>query len=44
MAQHHKWSITELEDLYPYERAIYVELLKKHIEELEEKRRQQYGH
>jgi hypothetical protein len=40
MAQHHKWSLTELEGIYPYERSIYVELLKQHLQELEEKRRQ----
>jgi hypothetical protein len=27
MAQHHKYSITEIEDLLPYERDIYVDML-----------------
>jgi len=27
MSQHHKWSVTEIEDLIPYERDIYVEML-----------------
>jgi hypothetical protein len=27
MAQHHKYSITEIEDLIPYERDIYVDML-----------------
>ena len=41
MAQHHKWSVSELEDLYPYERSIYVELLKQYLKELEEKMEKQ---
>ena len=31
--QHHKWSLTELEDMVPFERDIYVILLKNWIEE-----------
>jgi hypothetical protein len=27
LAQHHKWDIASLENLYPYERDIYVDLL-----------------
>lgn len=38
MAQHHKWSLKEVEGCYPYERTIYVELLKMHLKELEDKR------
>ena len=41
MAQHHKWSMTELEDMMPYERDIYVALLQKWVEEENEKIRQQ---
>ena len=33
MAQHHKYSIAELEGLIPYERDIYVGMLLDHIEE-----------
>ena len=33
MAQHHKYSITELEELIPYERDIYVGMLLDHIED-----------
>lgn len=32
MAQHHKYSISELENMVPFERDIYVELLKSFIE------------
>ena len=35
--QHHKWNLTELEDMLPYERDIYVSLLKNWIEEENEK-------
>ena len=41
MVQHHKWSLTELEDMMPYERDIYVAMLKNWIEEENEKIRQQ---
>jgi len=41
MVQHHKWSLTELEDMMPYERDIYVALLQKWVEEENEKIRQQ---
>ena len=41
MVQHHKWSMTEIEDMLPYERDIYVAMLKNWIEEENEKIRQQ---
>jgi len=41
MVQHHKWSMTELEDMLPYERDIYVAMLKNWLEEEQEKIRQQ---
>jgi hypothetical protein len=33
MMQHHKYSLTELEDMLPWEREIYVTLLQNYIEE-----------
>jgi hypothetical protein len=33
MIQHHKWSLTELENMLPYERQIYVMLLQQWIKE-----------
>jgi hypothetical protein len=33
MAQHHKYSITEIEGLLPYERDLYVDMLLDFIEE-----------
>ena len=41
MIQHHKWSLTELEDMMPYEKDIYVELLKNWVEEENERIKQQ---
>jgi hypothetical protein len=42
MIQHHNWSLTELEDMLPYERDIYVALLTNWIQEENEKN-QQHG-
>jgi hypothetical protein len=39
--QHHKYSLTELENMLPWERDIYVALLVQHIEEENEKIKQQ---
>jgi len=37
--QHHKYSYTDLENMLPWERAIYVQLLITHIKEENEKRK-----
>ena len=37
--QHHKYSLTELDNLIPWEKDIYISLLKNHIKEENEKRR-----
>jgi len=37
MAQHHNYSLTELEELLPYERDIYMEMLIDHLAEVKEK-------
>ena len=37
MVQHHKYSLTELENMMPWERQIYVALLIEHIKEENEK-------
>jgi len=41
--QYHKWSLTEIEGLMPWERDIYVALLKQHLEEEELKHKQANG-
>jgi len=40
MMQHHKYSLTELEDMIPWEREIYIKLLLNHLEEEAERNRQ----
>ena len=35
--QHHKYSLTELENMMPWEREIYIKLLLQHLEEEREK-------
>ena len=37
MMQHHKYSLTELENMIPWEREIYSNLLIKHIAEENER-------
>ena len=37
--QHHKYSLNELENMIPFERDIYIYLLKQHLEEEAEKRK-----
>jgi hypothetical protein len=39
--QYHKYSLTEIEAMVPWERDIYVMLLKQHLEEEELKHQQQ---
>ena len=41
MIQHHRWSLTELEDMIPYERSIYVMLLQEWIKEENQKTAEQ---
>jgi hypothetical protein len=33
LIQHHKYSLTELENMIPWEREVYLSLLRQHIEE-----------
>jgi hypothetical protein len=35
--QHHKYSLTELEDMIPFEREIYVQLLINYLKEEQER-------
>ena len=35
LVQHHNWSLTELENMMPWEREIYVSLLLQHLEDQE---------
>tara|TARA_B110000967_G_scaffold123596_1_gene126211 strand:+ start:1862 stop:1990 length:129 start_codon:yes stop_codon:yes gene_type:complete len=39
LAQHHKYSIAEIEGLLPYERDLYVDMLVDHLEEQKAKQK-----
>jgi hypothetical protein len=39
--QHHKYSLTELEYMIPWEREIYVDLLLNHLKEEKEKQQRE---
>jgi len=39
LAQHHKYSITEIENLIPFERDIYVDMLMTYLKQIEENRK-----
>jgi len=40
MMQYHKYSLTELEEMLPFEREIYIQMLIEYLREQEEKRKQ----
>ena len=44
LMQHHKYSLTELENMIPWEREVYLTLLEHHVEEENLKAQQQRGH
>jgi hypothetical protein len=35
--QHHKYSLTELENMFPFEREIYLQMLIQHLKDEEER-------
>jgi hypothetical protein len=35
--QHHKYSLTELDNMMPWERQLYIDMLLKHLDEEREK-------
>jgi hypothetical protein len=37
LVQHHKYSLTEIEEMLPYERKIYIQLLINYIKEQNDK-------
>ena len=40
LMHHHKYSLTELENMMPWEREIYIEMLTQFIKEENDKQRQ----
>ena len=43
LMQHHKYSLTELENMIPWEREVYLTLLQQYIEEQNLKAQQEQG-
>ena len=43
LMQYHKYSLSDINDMIPWERDIYVALLKQHLEEEKLKQQQQHG-
>jgi hypothetical protein len=43
LMQYHKYSLTEIENMLPWERDIYVALLQQHLEEEKLKHQQKHG-
>ena len=41
MMQYHNWNLTELDNMMPWEREIYVTLLQNHVKEENEKAAEQ---
>jgi hypothetical protein len=41
LMQYHKYSLTEIENMIPWERDVYVTLLQQHLEEEQSKQQQQ---
>jgi len=37
MVQHHKWSMYDLENLIPFERQLYIDLLAQHVKAEQER-------
>ena len=42
--QHHKYSLTEIENMIPWEREVYMSLLVNHIAEENERIKRQQNH
>ena len=43
LVQHHKYSLTEIENMLPWEREIYLTLLQQHLEDEKLKQQQANG-
>jgi hypothetical protein len=41
LAQHQKYSIAEIENLIPFERDLYVEMISAYLKQIEEERQRQ---
>ena len=43
LLQYHKYSLTEIENLIPWERDIYISMLQQHLEDEKLKQQQKYS-
>ena len=43
MMQHHKYSLTEIENMIPWEREVYITMLVEYIKEENERQKGQQG-
>ena len=43
LKQHHKYTMTDIYEMYPYERDLFVELLMQHLKQVEELNKKQNG-
>jgi len=43
LMQFHKYSLTEIENMMPWERDVYIALLQQHLEEEKLKQQQKHG-
>lgn len=41
LMQHHKWSISEIEEMMPWERQVYIDLLQDWIKQKEQEIKEQ---
>ena len=41
LIQFHKYSLSDIENMMPWERIVYIDLLKAHLQEMEQKARDQ---
>ena len=41
LLQHHKWGLSEIENMIPWEREVYVQLLITYLKEEEERNKKQ---
>jgi len=39
MMQHHKYNLSDIENMMPWERAIYIDMLQDYLKKLEEQNR-----
>jgi hypothetical protein len=43
MMHHHKWSLTEIENMIPWERDVYASMLSEHLKDQKQQMEQKKG-